>query len=100
MAVHNPSLIPVEDIGAKRSFTAEEKRKMVEAPGRKNCRSPLDDGGGVTRSPSRRRGTAPGKAGEFCMLPARAGAALEVPRTAGPLGPGGPCGPWGPVWFH
>jgi len=33
MAVHNPSLIPAEEIAAKRAFTAEEKRKMVEAPG-------------------------------------------------------------------
>src|SRR4051794_2024791 len=33
MAVHNPSLIPTEEIATKRAFTAEEKRKMVEAPG-------------------------------------------------------------------
>ena len=33
MAVHNPSLIPTEEVTAKRAFTAEEKRKMVEAPG-------------------------------------------------------------------
>src|SRR5947209_18968043 len=33
MAVRNPALIPIEEVTAKRAFTAEEKRKMVEAPG-------------------------------------------------------------------
>src|SRR5689334_16347684 len=33
MAVNDPALIPVEALSGKRTFTAEEKRKMVEAPG-------------------------------------------------------------------
>src|SRR5947208_9431506 len=33
MAVQDPSLIPIEALTAKRTFTPEEKRRMVEAPG-------------------------------------------------------------------
>src|SRR5438270_1525127 len=33
MAVKDPSSIPLDEVTVKRTFTAEEKRRMVEAPG-------------------------------------------------------------------